>query len=132
MRWLSSITVTMDVNLSKLQEIVKDREGWRAAVHGVTESDRTFGLNNNKAFECWLDTPGHSSFGKARPLMTMSDQVDYILETRRALSCWRIPILGPGASPSTSFTGLGLKSGMSQHEPSHSIRESARIIPGMI
>ena len=39
-RQLDSITITnsMDVNLSKLQEIVKDRGGWRAAVHGVTES----------------------------------------------------------------------------------------------
>ena len=57
MKWLDGIVDTLDVNLSKLWEMVKDREAWCAAVHGVTKSQTQ--LNNNISH---LSSPGSVPF----------------------------------------------------------------------
>ena len=47
LKWLDGITDSMDMGLSKFQDMVKDREAWHAAVHAVTESDTNEQLNNS-------------------------------------------------------------------------------------
>ena len=64
MRWLDGITDSKDMNLSKLREMVKDRQAWSAAVHGVAESVMTQKLNNNLVVQ-WLrlHTPSTGGLG---------------------------------------------------------------------
>ena len=65
MRWLDGITDSTDMSFSKLQEIVKDREAWHAAVHEVTKNHKTERLHNNnqktKCLQFLVDVQGIGS-----------------------------------------------------------------------
>ena len=81
MKWIESITDSMDMNSSKLQEIVQNRETWRAIVHDCKESDMTERMNNNKcckgcsllwiALEWWITQCGDGDGGGGTVILSI-------------------------------------------------------------
>ena len=82
MRWLDGITDAMDMNLGKLREMVKDREGWHAAVHGVTKSWDSTGRLNDNDLPLRLTYPRGRMKGHSRLLLQKSRPPDMIASSR--------------------------------------------------